>query len=102
MYSVFTQQIFSACLCLLLSILAAARIAELLASRGVQLEMIIDEGISVATRGIEPFTKQPLALVGTAEKQLQCVQVSVARAVAVAVLAGACTAAHCCYRTSLQ
>jgi hypothetical protein len=53
----------------------AAHIAELLASRGVQLEMIIDEGIGLAVRGIAPFTQQPVVLVGTAEKQRQSVQV---------------------------
>jgi hypothetical protein len=41
----------------------------------VQLEVIIDEGTGLAMHGIAPFTKQPVALVGTAEKQLQSVQV---------------------------
>uniref|UniRef100_A0A383VVP7 Uncharacterized protein n=1 Tax=Tetradesmus obliquus TaxID=3088 RepID=A0A383VVP7_TETOB len=57
--------------------LGAVHIAELLASRGVQLEMIVDEGIGLALAGVAPFTKQPVALVGTAEKQLQTVQVTV-------------------------
>jgi hypothetical protein len=54
---------------------AAAQTAALLASRGVQLEVIIDEGSGLAMHGIAPFTKQPVALVGTAEKRLQSVQV---------------------------
>lgn len=45
----------------------AAKIAELLKSRGVRLQWIIDEG-SVITRGIIPGTDRPVALVGIAEK----------------------------------
>jgi hypothetical protein len=59
----------------LLADAAAGQTAALLASRGVQLEVIIDEGTGLAMNGIAPFTKQPVALVGTAEKQLQSVQV---------------------------
>jgi hypothetical protein len=58
-------------------LLHAAQTAALLASRGVQLEVIVDEGTGLAIRGIAPFTQQPVALVGTAEKQLQSVQVGI-------------------------
>jgi carboxypeptidase PM20D1 len=45
----------------------AARIAALLRSRGVQLEMVLDEG-GVVGDGILPGVSEPVALVGIAEK----------------------------------
>ena len=45
----------------------AKRIAELLASRGVRLEFVLDEGLLV-THGILKGLAQPLALIGIAEK----------------------------------
>eukprot|EP00879_Flechtneria_rotunda_P030781 GHRR01033460.1.p1 GENE.GHRR01033460.1~~GHRR01033460.1.p1 ORF type:complete len:240 (+),score=87.11 GHRR01033460.1:328-1047(+) len=39
--------------------------------------MIWDEGTSVSMDGVQPFTKQPVALVGTAEKGYQSVQITV-------------------------
>lgn len=45
----------------------AARIAELLKSRGVQLDFVIDEGLLVLD-GVMPGLKHPAALIGVAEK----------------------------------
>ena len=45
----------------------AKRIAELLASRGVRLEFVLDEGLLI-THGILKGLAQPLALIGIAEK----------------------------------
>src|SRR5262245_7765674 len=45
----------------------AAKIAELLKSRGMHLESVLDEG-QVVTTGIVPGFEQPVALVGIAEK----------------------------------
>jgi carboxypeptidase PM20D1 len=44
-----------------------AKIAALLAERGVAVEWVLDEGLAV-TRGIVPGLARPVALVGTAEK----------------------------------
>ncbi len=46
----------------------AAAIAELLASRKVQLAMINDEGGMLSVDGLKPLTHTPVALIGTAEK----------------------------------
>ena len=43
------------------------KIVELLKQRGVKLEFVVDEGLAV-TEGVLPGVKQPLALVGLAEK----------------------------------
>ncbi len=45
----------------------AARIAELLDSRDVELEYVLDEGLAI-THGILPGVTRPVALVGIAEK----------------------------------
>ena len=45
----------------------AAKIADLLAKRGVQLDFTLDEGL-VVTHGILPGVEKPVALVGVAEK----------------------------------
>lgn len=76
-------------------LLPAVHIAELLASPGVQLEMIVDEGIGLALAGVAPFTKQPVALVGTAEKQLQTVQVGAMHAAAQLRVLLLCRQVHC-------
>ena len=45
----------------------AAKIAELLRSRGVSLEIVVDEGLNILN-GIVPGTDSPVALIGIAEK----------------------------------
>ena len=45
----------------------AAKIAELLHARGVELEYVLDEGLNIF-RGMVPGLKKPVALVGVAEK----------------------------------
>ncbi len=42
--------------------------ARLLAARGVSLELVVDEGGLVLQDGLKPFTREPVALVATAEK----------------------------------
>ncbi|MEZ5605947.1 MAG: M20 family peptidase [Burkholderiaceae bacterium] len=54
----------------------AAKIAELLKSRGVQLDFVIDEGLLVLD-GVMPGLKQPAALIGIAEKGYMSVQLTV-------------------------
>ena len=54
----------------------AARIAELLKSRGAQLDFVIDEGLLVLD-GVMPGLKQPAALIGIAEKGYVSVQLTV-------------------------
>ena len=54
----------------------AARIAELLKSRGAQLDFVIDEGLLVLD-GVMPGLKQPAALIGIAEKGYMSVQLTV-------------------------
>ena len=46
----------------------AGSIARLLASRGVRLEMVNDEGGMLSVDGLKPLTSTPVALIGTAEK----------------------------------
>ncbi|HET7699039.1 MAG TPA: M20 family peptidase [Vicinamibacterales bacterium] len=53
----------------------AARIAALLKTRGVQLEMVMDEGGVIAER-ILPGTSRPVALVGIAEKGFVSIELS--------------------------
>ncbi|KXZ55981.1 hypothetical protein GPECTOR_2g1533 [Gonium pectorale] len=48
--------------------LGAGAIAQLLRSRGVELEVVVDEGGVVLMDGLRPFSSGPVALVGTAEK----------------------------------
>ncbi|KAI8465553.1 MAG: hypothetical protein J3K34DRAFT_525282 [Monoraphidium minutum] len=55
----------------------AAETAKLLASRGVEVEVIWDEGSPIVMDGIKPFTSRPVALVSTAEKGYQSVTVSI-------------------------
>jgi len=45
----------------------AAKIAELLRSRGIELEFVLDEGMNILT-GIVPGISAPVALIGIAEK----------------------------------
>lgn len=45
----------------------ASQIAELLRSRGVQLELTLDEGLTVL-KGMMPGVKRPVALIGVSEK----------------------------------
>src|SRR5205814_3117464 len=45
----------------------AAQIAKLLASRGVKLDFVIDEGLLI-TEGTLPGVDKPIALIGVAEK----------------------------------
>jgi carboxypeptidase PM20D1 len=45
----------------------AAKIAALLRSRGVSLELVVDEGLNILN-GIVPGTDSPVALIGIAEK----------------------------------
>ncbi len=55
----------------------ARKIAEILKSRGVQLEYVLDEGLAIITKGIIPGLSRPLALVGIAEKGYLSVELSV-------------------------
>eukprot|EP00775_Hariotina_reticulata_P006875 gene6876-7091_t len=52
-------------------------IASELSSQGIELEMVWDEGIGISLDGLPPFTSQPVALVGTAEKSYQSLQLTV-------------------------
>ena len=54
----------------------AAKVAELLKSRGAQLDFVIDEGLLVLD-GVMPGLKQPAALIGIAEKGYMSVQLTV-------------------------
>jgi carboxypeptidase PM20D1 len=49
------------------SVGGALQIAELLKSRGIQLELVLDEGLAV-TRGLMPGVQRPVALIGVSEK----------------------------------
>jgi len=53
----------------------AARIAKLLAARGVKLDAVLDEGGAIMTGAIEGTTK-PVALIGIAEKGLASIELS--------------------------
>ena len=55
----------------------AAQIADLLKSRGVQLEFVIDEGLLVLD-GVVPGLRQPAAMIGVAEKGYLSVRLKVA------------------------
>lgn len=46
----------------------AAIISDVLAARGVQLEVVIDEGSGVVMDGVPPLFNSPMALLATAEK----------------------------------
>ena len=54
----------------------AAKIAELLKSRGAQLDFVIDEGLLVLD-GVMPGLKKPAALIGIAEKGYMSVGIGV-------------------------
>jgi carboxypeptidase PM20D1 len=54
----------------------AAKIAELLNSRGVKLDYVLDEGLTV-TEGMVPNISKPVALVGIAEKGCLSIELSV-------------------------
>ena len=54
----------------------AAQIADLLHSRGVELEFVLDEGLAI-TEGIAPNVAKPVALVGIAEKGCVSVELTV-------------------------
>lgn len=55
--------------------LGAARVAELLRQRGVELEYVLDEGLAI-TEGILPDIDRPVALIGVAEKGHVSVELS--------------------------
>lgn len=57
----------------------AAMIAAELASRGIKLEVVVDEGSSIVMDGILPLYNSPVALVATAEKAYVQVEVSACR-----------------------
>ena len=42
--------------------------ASLLRGRGVQFEVLVDEGGVIIEEGIQPFTDVPVAIIGTSEK----------------------------------
>lgn len=54
----------------------AARIVDLLRSRGVELEYVLDEGLYI-TDGIVPNISQPVAMVGLAEKGYVSIELTV-------------------------
>jgi carboxypeptidase PM20D1 len=56
-------------------LIGAKGIADLLAARGVSLELVLDEGGFVAD-GIIPGVRRPVAMVGTAEKGFLTVELS--------------------------
>ena len=56
-------------------IFTAGVTAQLLASRGVKLDIVLDEGSGIARDGFTPYTTFPVALVGTAEKGYGSIQV---------------------------
>jgi carboxypeptidase PM20D1 len=53
----------------------AAKIAELLQSRGIELEYVLDEGLNIFT-GVVPDITAPVALIGVAEKGYLSLQLS--------------------------
>jgi carboxypeptidase PM20D1 len=53
----------------------AMAVAALFKQRGVQLEFVLDEGLAV-TEGILPGVKQPLALIGLAEKGIMSLRLT--------------------------
>jgi len=53
----------------------AAKIAELLRSRGVELDFLLDEGMNIF-HGVVPGISTPVALIGTAEKGYLSLQLS--------------------------
>jgi carboxypeptidase PM20D1 len=54
----------------------AAKIAALLKSRGVKLDYVLDEGLTI-TEGIVPNISKPVALIGLAEKGCLSVELSI-------------------------
>ena len=57
----------------------AQQVAELLKSRGIQPELTLDEGLSVA-RGLMPGVQRPVALIGMGEKGFVNIEVEVSGA----------------------
>ncbi len=55
----------------------AKKIAEILKSRNIQLDYVLDEGLAIITKGIIPGLSSPLALIGIAEKGYLSVELSV-------------------------
>ncbi|KAG2445338.1 hypothetical protein HYH02_008803 [Chlamydomonas schloesseri] len=60
--------------------MGAAQIAALLASRGVKVDMVFDEGGSIGADGYPPYSTRPVALVGLAEKGYATILVQVSAA----------------------
>jgi carboxypeptidase PM20D1 len=54
----------------------AAKIADLLNSRGVKLDYVLDEGLTI-TEGMVPNISRPVALIGIAEKGFVSIELSV-------------------------
>lgn len=50
--------------------LGAHKVSELLRQRGIEFEVIVDEGGTILSDGIKPITSrlQPVAVVGTSER----------------------------------
>ncbi|GAX80991.1 hypothetical protein CEUSTIGMA_g8426.t1 [Chlamydomonas eustigma] len=57
--------------------MGAGPTAQLLASRGIQLDIILDEGLGISVDGYPPYTDYPLALVGTAEKGYASIEIQI-------------------------
>jgi hypothetical protein len=55
----------------------AAMVAAELASRGVKLELVVDEGTSIVMDGLPPLYSSPVALIATVEKMYMQVEVRV-------------------------
>ncbi|KAK9828452.1 hypothetical protein WJX72_000063 [[Myrmecia] bisecta] len=55
----------------------AGATAKLLQDRGIEVELVLDEGGGVFVDGVEPFTQHPVAAVGTAEKGYISVELTV-------------------------
>jgi len=54
----------------------AAKVAELLRSRGVKLDIVVDEGGLIIAEGMKGLTTHPVALIGCAEKVYTSVSVA--------------------------
>ncbi len=58
----------------------AAKIAELLAARGVHAAFSLDEGLAIVSPGVVPLLDRPAALIGVAEKGYATVEIVAAAA----------------------